>query len=105
LARPGGGCRARRKAGSVISTTRSPSRKAVRWKRSPTGAAYILRLKKADQDSEPWRTAAEALLMASEGRGPIMHARIAMLRALNAGKPKSDPAPSPKHAKAYRIVR
>jgi hypothetical protein len=29
--------------------------------------AYILRLKKADQDSEPWQTAAEALLMAAEG--------------------------------------
>ena len=69
------------------------------------GRAYILRLKKADQDSEPWQTAAEALLMASEGRGPIMHARIGMLRALNAGKPKPDPAPSPKHAKAYRIIR
>jgi hypothetical protein len=67
--------------------------------------AYILRLKKADQDSQPWQTAAEALLMASEGRGPIMHARIGMLRALNAGKPKPDPEPSPKHAKAYRIVR
>jgi hypothetical protein len=45
--------------------------------------AYILRLKKADQCSEPWQTAVEALLMAAEGRGPMMPARIGVLRALN----------------------
>jgi hypothetical protein len=45
--------------------------------------AYILKLKKADQDSEAWQTAIEALLMAAEGTGPMMHARIGVLRALN----------------------
>jgi hypothetical protein len=65
---------------------------------------YILRLKKADQYSEPWQTAAEALLMAAEGRGPIMHARIGVLRALNAGKPKTDPAPSRKRTKAVAVM-
>jgi hypothetical protein len=67
--------------------------------------AYVLKLKKADQDSAPWQTAIVALLMAAEGRGPVMHARIGMLQALNAGKPKPDPAARRKRAKAYRIVR
>jgi hypothetical protein len=57
-----------------------------------------LKFKKADQYSEPWRTAAEALLTAAEGRGPVMHARIGMSRALNASKP--DPEPRRKSAKA-----
>src|SRR5450631_4232386 len=32
---------------------------------------------------EEWQTATEALLMAAEDRGPLMHARIGVLRALN----------------------
>jgi hypothetical protein len=30
-----------------------------------------------------WQAAAEALLMAAEDRGPLLHARVGMLRALN----------------------
>jgi hypothetical protein len=30
-----------------------------------------------------WQAAIEALLMAAEDRGPLMHARIGMMRALN----------------------
>jgi hypothetical protein len=30
-----------------------------------------------------WQAAIEALIMAAEGRGPLMHARVGMLRALN----------------------
>jgi hypothetical protein len=30
-----------------------------------------------------WQAATEALIMAAEDRGPLMHARIGMLRALN----------------------
>jgi len=37
--------------------------------------------------------AAEILLMAAEGRGPIMHARIAILRALNYDAPPRAPEP------------
>jgi hypothetical protein len=48
-------------------------------------AGYIMKLPKADQDLEEWQTATEALIMAAEDRGPLMHARIGMLRALNAG--------------------
>jgi hypothetical protein len=46
-------------------------------------ADYIVKLPKAEQDLPEWQAAAEALLMAVEDRGPLMHARIGMLRALN----------------------
>jgi hypothetical protein len=46
-------------------------------------AAYIMKLPKAEQHLEEWQAATEALLMAAEDRGPLMHARVGMLRALN----------------------
>jgi hypothetical protein len=52
-----------------------------------------------------WQAAAEALLMAAEGRGPLMHARIGMLRALNHGKSAPVIAPRGKRAKGYRIIQ
>ena len=45
------------------------------------------------------------LIETAEGRDFLMHARIEMLRALNAGKPNPDVTPRGKKAKAYRIVR
>jgi len=46
-------------------------------------ADYIMKLSKAEQHLEEWQAATEALLMAAEDRGPLMHARIGVLRALN----------------------
>jgi hypothetical protein len=46
-------------------------------------ASYIMKLPKAEQKLEEWQTATEALIMAAEGRGPLMHARIGVMRALN----------------------
>jgi hypothetical protein len=46
-------------------------------------ASYIMKLPKADQNAAEWQAATEALIMAAEGRGPLMHARVGMLRALN----------------------
>jgi hypothetical protein len=46
-------------------------------------AGYIMKLPKAEQQLEEWQTATEALIMAAEGRGPLLHARVGMLRALN----------------------
>ena len=46
-------------------------------------ANYITRLPKVEHDAKKWQTAIEALIMVAEGRGPLMHARIGMLRALN----------------------
>jgi hypothetical protein len=44
---------------------------------------YIAALPKAEQQSPEWQGATEALIMAAEDRGPLMHAHIGMLRALN----------------------
>ena len=46
-------------------------------------ADYITKLPKADHESAPWQVAIEALIMAAEDRGPLMHARIGVMRALN----------------------
>jgi hypothetical protein len=37
-------------------------------------ADYIIKLSKADRDLPEWQAAGEALIMAAEGRGPLMHA-------------------------------
>ncbi len=36
-------------------------------------AAHIMKLPKAKQQSPEWQAATDALLMAAEGRGPLMH--------------------------------
>jgi hypothetical protein len=50
-------------------------------------AAYIMALPKSEQQSPEWQAAAEALLMAAEDRGPLMHAHVGMMRALHGAKP------------------
>jgi hypothetical protein len=46
-------------------------------------AAHIMKLPKGEQHLDEWQAATEALIMAAEDCGPLMHARIGMLRALN----------------------
>lgn len=46
-------------------------------------AKYIKKLSNAEQETVYWQDAIEALIMAAEGAGPLMHARVGMLRALN----------------------
>ena len=46
-------------------------------------ANYITKLPKAEQNHERWQTAIHCLLGAAEGRDFIMHARIAVMQALN----------------------
>jgi hypothetical protein len=46
-------------------------------------ASYIMASPGKIRQSDEWQAAIEALLMAAEDRGPLMHARIGMLRALN----------------------
>ena len=46
-------------------------------------ADYIMKLPKAEQKHEKWQTAVSCLIQATEGRGPLMHARIGALQALN----------------------
>jgi hypothetical protein len=46
-------------------------------------ASHVMALPGKTRQSAEWQAAIEALLMAAEDRGPLMHARIGMLRALN----------------------
>jgi hypothetical protein len=46
-------------------------------------ADYVTGLSKSEQDLAVWQAAVEALIMAAEDRGQLMHARIGVLRALN----------------------
>jgi hypothetical protein len=50
-------------------------------------AAYILKLPKAKQRSPEWQAAGEAVIMAAEDRGPLMHAHVGMMLALHGAKP------------------
>jgi hypothetical protein len=65
---------------------------------------YIATLRPEDQHQAHWQTAVQILLMAAEGRGPLMFAHIAMLRALHHGEP-NPPHPPRKSAKAFKIIR
>ena len=44
---------------------------------------YIAALPATEQNLPEWQAATEALIMAAEDRGPLLHARVGMLRALN----------------------
>ena len=65
-------------------------------------ANHIMKLPKAERELPHWQVACEALMLVAEGNGPVMLARIGMLRAMNHGKEK---APRKKVVKAYRIIR
>jgi hypothetical protein len=69
-------------------------------------AAYIMKLPKAKQASPEWQAAGEALLMAAESRGPLMHAHVGMMLALHGAKPIPEYDPSKtKHWGKRRLKR
>jgi hypothetical protein len=47
---------------------------------------YITTLAKADQRSDEWQAAVEALLLVVKQNGPTMFARIGFMQALNGGR-------------------
>jgi hypothetical protein len=49
-------------------------------------AAYIMRLPASQQQSPEWQAAGEAVIMAAEHRGPLMHAHVGMMLALHGAK-------------------
>jgi hypothetical protein len=55
---------------------------------------YIEALPNKTQDRSEWQTATKMLLFAAEEGGPVMFANIALLKALNAGKPKEGSIPA-----------
>ncbi len=71
-------------------------------------ANYITALPPREHDRPHWQAAVEVLILEAErgepGADPMM-ARIAMVRALHADRPKAAPGPRPKRGKKYRIVR
>jgi len=46
-------------------------------------AAFTMTLPKAELNLREWQAAIKALIIAADGRGPMLNARIGMLRALN----------------------
>jgi len=54
---------------------------------------YIQQLPKAIHGRPERQIAAEMLLEAVEGKGPLMFAEIAVRKAVNAGKPTREPTP------------
>jgi hypothetical protein len=48
-------------------------------------ANCIQKLPKAKQAEPHWQAAVAALILAAEGKGPLLHARVGMLRAMNHG--------------------
>ena len=54
---------------------------------------YIQELPKSKHERPEWQVAAEMLIAAVEGSGPLMFAEIAMRKAVNAGKPAPEPTP------------
>jgi hypothetical protein len=66
---------------------------------------YVASLPEHEQRLPHWQTATELLLMVGSRGGDPMMVRIAMMQALNHGKPNPATTPRRKRAKAYRIVR
>jgi hypothetical protein len=63
-------------------------------------ASHIIALSPRETTNAHWHTAMTCLISAAEKGGPLMMARIAMLKAINAGKPEL-PEPTRKTAKRY----
>jgi hypothetical protein len=66
---------------------------------------YIASLPKAEQHAPEWATAIAALLLVVEHSGDTMLPRIAIMRALNRGKPSPEPTPRKKRVRKHRIIR
>jgi hypothetical protein len=64
-------------------------------------ATYITKLPKREHDAPEWQAATEALLLVVDLNGPVMFARLGIMRALNDGKPKPKPTPRRKRARAF----
>jgi hypothetical protein len=64
---------------------------------------YVEALSELRHELAEWQTAIHFLLIAAEGRLPVMFAHIALLKALNVGTSKPGPTPLKKAGKRYRI--
>jgi hypothetical protein len=69
-------------------------------------AAYVMALPKSKQQAPEWHAAIEALLMAAEDRGRLMHARVGMMPALHGAKPIPEyDSSKEKHGRQRKLKR
>lgn len=68
-------------------------------------AALIQTLSKTEVDQPAWQTAIEALMLAAEDRGPLMHAQVGMMRALHPQKPVYDSSRKDPHWGRRKLAR
>lgn len=66
---------------------------------------YVAALPAREQNKPHWREATKLLLLVGNHGGDPMIARIAMMQALNHGKPKPISGPRVRRSKAVRIIR
>lgn len=66
---------------------------------------YVASLPKREQQRDHWQTATALLLLVGEHGGDPMLPRIAMMQALNHGRPDPQVAPGRKRAKTYTVMR
>ncbi|MGY4295346.1 hypothetical protein ACVWXN_003441 [Bradyrhizobium sp. i1.4.4] len=68
-------------------------------------ASHVTELSPAEQEHPAWQLAIRTLIDAAEGRDFVMHARIAVLRALNRDKPPPARTREPSLGEKWRAQR
>jgi hypothetical protein len=69
-------------------------------------ANYIKKLSKSERDSQEWRLAVQMLIDAAEDRGPMLFARMGLLRATNRDLvPVFDPSRKGTHWGRRKLAR
>jgi hypothetical protein len=69
-------------------------------------ASYVMALPKAEHDADEWQAAMEALLLVAEHGGPVMFARVGVMRALNRHVERVfDPSRKEKHWGKRKLKR
>ncbi len=75
---------------SLLPTLPLPGTKALVTLRD--AGNLFQKLPKAQADLPAWRAAAEALMLAAEEHGPLMHAEVGLRKALHPREPVFDPS-------------
>jgi hypothetical protein len=71
-------CELRRVLGTAIRST-CP---LAEWTPGANAASYIKKLPKSEHETPKWRLAIQMLIDAAENRGPMLFAKLGMLRAM-----------------------
>ncbi len=65
----------------------------------------VQKLPKAEAMSAKWQAAIEALMLAAEKRGPLMHAQVGLMKALHPQEPVYDPSRKDPHWGRRQLAR